>query len=329
MVETMPPLITFDRVTNQLRSSGGASRLQPRAMQLSHRLLAPLGYLGISRLHAAINKALRPLSDTMIVERELRFVFPTNDYYWNRLLDSSWSYEPEIDAYLSKVASTQWIFVDLGANYGYWSARVGSGMYGPHRSIAVEAAAATFPFLQRNTRDLPQPVALYHRAIDAVSGKKVVLYGDRHAGLSIDRSWYGASSKEANEVETISIDELLDAERVDPAAVPVLVKLDVEGVEMRALQGAERTLAGQSAFLIEDAEKGAVSDAVRWLFERPDMKLFLFKDGEFVVLRGLDEILSIKARESKWQGVGLNLVATASPIWKDAISKTQRLASAE
>jgi len=324
MVEMTTPLITFDRATDRLWSTGGASLLQPRAMQLSHRMLAPAGYLGISRLHAAINKALRPHSDTMIVEREFRFVFPSNDYYWNRLLDSSWSYEPEIDAYLSMMASTPWFFIDLGANYGYWSARVGSGMYGPHPSIAVEAAAATFLVLERNTRNLPQPVALYHRAIDAVSGSEVVLYGERHAGLSIDKSWYGASSKVANQVETISIDDLLSAERVDPAVVPVLVKLDVEGVEMRALQGAERTLDGQSVFLIEDAEKGEVSDAVRWLFERPEMTLFLFKRGQFAELRELDEILSIRARESKWRGVGLNLVATASPIWKDAMSKTQK-----
>jgi FkbM family methyltransferase len=314
------PAITFDRTSRKLETRNLQSLLQARLMQLSHLALAPIGYLGVSRVHAAINRAMRPTSDTMILENGVRFSFPSNDYYWNRLLDASWQYEPEIHAFLRAASAVPFVFLDLGANFGYWSARVGSSLYQSHRSIAVEASATSFAILERNTRTLPQPVTIYHRAIDAVSGKKVFLYGERHAGFSIDQNWYGASSNKANEVETISIDDLLAAENIDPSEIPVLIKLDVEGVEARALAGAARTIGGQSAFLIEDAEKNGVSEAVRHLHVDLGMSLFRFDRGSFREIGSLDEIKSLKARQSSLQAVGLNLVAASSPIWKSVIS---------
>lgn len=312
------PAIAFDRTSRKLETHDLKSFLQARLMQLSHLALAPVGYLGISRVHAAINKAIRPTSDTLILEKGVRFSFPSNDYYWNRLLDANWQYEPEIHAFLCAAAAVPFVFLDLGANFGYWSARVGSGLYGSHRSIAVEASATSFAILERNARALPQPVTVYHRAIDAVSGKKVFLYGQRHAGFSLHHNWHGGPK--VNEVETISIDDLLAGENVDASDTPVLIKLDVEGVEARALAGAARTVGGQSAFLIEDAERNDVSEAVRHLRVDLGMSLFKFDRGSFHEIESLDEIKSLKARHSSLQSTGLNLVAASSPVWKSVIS---------
>jgi FkbM family methyltransferase len=310
----MPAAITFDRTNRTLEARDLRSLLQARLMQLSHLALAPVGYLGISRVHAAINQAMRPASDTMILDHGARFSFPSGDYYWNRLLDASWHYEPEIDAFLRAASAVPFVFLDLGANFGYWSARVGSGLYGPHRSVAVEASAASFAVLERNTHALPQPVAVYHRAIDAVSGNKVVLYGDRHAGFSIDQTWFGASDHQVNQVETISIDDLLAAESIDASLTPLLIKLDVEGVEERALAGAAQAIAGQVAFLIEDAEKNAVSQAVRHLCHDLGMSLFRYDRGSFHEIGSLEEVKVLKARMSSWRGAGLNLVAASCPV---------------
>ena len=307
------PAIVFDRMSRKLEYRIMMRRCQARLMQVSHLALLPIGYLGVSRVHAAINKAIRPTSDTLILENGNRFRFPSNDYYWNRLLDANWQYEPEIDAFLRAAGAVPFVF-DLGANFGYWSTRVGSGLYGSHRSIAVEPSAAALAVLGSNTHGLPQPVTIYHRAIDAVSGKKVFLYGERHAGLSIDENWFGASSNRVNEVETIAIDDLLAQEKIDANEIPVLIKLDVEGAETRkGMAGATRTLAGQSAFLIEDAQKNAASEAVRHLHGDLGMSLFRFDRGSFHEIRDLDEIKGLKARQSSWQGVGLNLMAAASP----------------
>ncbi len=57
----------------------------------------------------------------MIVEGSWKFRYPSNDYYWNRLLDAGWHYEPEIDSVLRKFANLPFVFIDLGANFGFWS----------------------------------------------------------------------------------------------------------------------------------------------------------------------------------------------------------------
>ncbi len=314
------PAIAFDRINRKLDTLDLKSLLQARLMQLSHLALAPIGYLGISRVHDAINKAIRPDSETLILENGARFTFPSGDYYWNRLLDADWQYEPEIHAFLRAASTVPFVFLDLGANFGYWSARVGAGLYGVHRSIAVEPSGAAFAILERNTRRLANPVAIYQRAIDAVSAQKVLLYGDRHAGCSIDQSWLGVSSNRVNGVETISIDDLLAAEKVDASRTPVLIKLDVEGVEDRALAGASQALQGQTAFLIEDAEKHGVSEAVRHLSVDLGMSLYRYDRRAFHEIRSLDEIAALKARHSSLQVVGLNLLAASSPVWKSLIS---------
>jgi FkbM family methyltransferase len=314
------PAISFDRCNRKLDTANLRSRLQARLMQLSHLALAPIGYLGISRVHAAINKAIRPDSETLILENGARFTFPSGDYYWNRLLDADWQYEPEIHAFLCAASAVPFVFLDLGANFGYWSARVGSGLYGAHRSIAVEPSAAAFAILERNTGRLAHAVAIYQRAIDAVSRKKVRLYGDRHAGCSIDSSWLGVSSNQANEIETISIDDLLAAEKIDASQTPVLIKLDVEGVEDRAIAGATQAMQGQTAFLIEDAEKHGISKAVRHLSVDLGMSLYRYDREVFHEIRSFDEIAALKTRQSSLQVVGLNLLAASSPVWKNLIS---------
>ncbi len=309
----------FDRIGRKLETRDLMSNLHVRAMQLTHRALAPLGYPGISRVHAAINRLMRLGSDTLILENESRFIYPSDDYYWNRLLDADWLYEPEIDALLHGARALPFVFVDLGANFGYWSARVGSGMYGEHSTIAVEASAANLPLLKRNTSGLLYPVSVHHRAVDSISGRRLHLYGGRHAGRSICKDWHGASNEEGDEVTTISVDDLLTLEKVDARHTPVLVKLDVEGAEDRAVQGASNTLAGQSALIIEDAEKHGVSGAVRRLFMDRTITLYKFDNDCFKTIRNLDEIMDMKARHWSFQSCGLNLVATASLIWKKAI----------
>lgn len=305
--------IVFDRKTGALDAPDLRSRVLVRSLQGAHKMLAPVRYLGISRAHGLIAKIMRPSTTTLVKDGAFQFRFPSNDYYWNRLLDASWSYEPEIDAVLRRFADTPFVFVDLGANFGYWSARVGAGLYGEHRAITVEASKYCLSVLKGNVAHMP--VSLHHRAIDDTTGRTISLFGDRHAGFSIDDTWYGASKTAVNEVVSITIDDLLAAEGVDCDHEPVIVKLDVEGVELRALAGATRTLAGQSAFIIEDADRDGPSDAVRFAVDQLGMRIVCIEGGRFMELPTHGDLERVKARQSRVQATGLNLIATKSPFW--------------
>lgn len=314
-----PTNVVFDRRTGSLRAPGFRGILHARLIQASHRMLAPIGYLGVSRVHNLINRMTAPTTSTTIVDEAGTFTFPSSDYYWNRLLDARWNYEPELDFLLRYVTDAPFVFLDLGANFGFWSMRVSSEPYGAHPVVAVEASRMCIEHLTRNVASRPG-VKVCHRAIDETSGRKLQLYGDRHAGFSIDQSWYGASGTSVNEVETISIDDLVAGEGIDPGETATLVKLDVEGVELRALKGARRTAAGRSAFLVEDADFGKVSEAVRFAHSELKMSLYHFDKGRFreIDLAGVE---TIKSRQSRLQGTGLNLLATSSSFWQSEIAE--------
>ena len=49
------------------------------------------------------------------------FSFILKDPYYNRLIYTKYKYEPEIEFLLQKLKYINFIFLDAGANYGYWS----------------------------------------------------------------------------------------------------------------------------------------------------------------------------------------------------------------
>jgi len=316
--------IVFDRQSGQLAAPDRSSWLAARALQAVHRLLAYFRYYGISRAHGFVARLANPQSITTIKEGPWQFAFPSRDYYWNRLLDASWRYEPEIDSLLRWLSDVPFVFVDLGANFGYWSTKIGAGLYGNHRAIAVEPSEQCFKILTRNTAGLP--VSLHRRAIDEKSGEKVLLYGERHAGFSINRDWHGASERAVNNVESISIDDLLRAESVESAETPVLIKLDVEGVELRALAGATQTINGPSLFVIEENSTPGRGEALRYAAEDLGMTLFAVEDGRLVELVAADDLAACKACHRRSGSSALNIVATKSQFW---LSKLRSLPSAD
>jgi FkbM family methyltransferase len=315
--------IVFDRQSRQLAPPDRRSWVAVRALQAVHRLLAPFRYYGISRVHGVVARLANPKSITTIKEGPWEFAFPSRDYYWNRLLDASWHYEPEIDSLLRWLSDVPFIFVDLGANFGYWSTRIGAGLYGNHRAIAVEPSEMCFKILARNTEALP--VVLHRRAIDQRSGERVLLYGDRHAGFSITRDWHGASEQTVDEVESVSIDDLLHTEGIESSETPVLVKLDIEGVELRALAGATRTIDGPSLFVIEESSAPGRGEALHYAAEDLGMTLFAVEDGRLVELVTAGDLAACKTRHRRSGSSALNIVATKSPVW---LAKLRSLPSA-
>jgi len=315
--------IVFDRKTRKLVAPDCRSWLAARALQAVHFLLAPFRYYGISRAQGLLARLAKPQSITIIKEGRWEFAFPSRDYYWNRLLDASWHYEPEIDSLLRWLSDVPFVFVDLGANFGYWSTRVGASLYGNHRTIAIEPSELCFKILTRNTGGLP--VVSHRRAMDQRSGERVLLFGDRHAGFSINRDWHGASEQTVNEVESVSIDDLLCTEGALSDETPVLVKLDVEGVELRALVGAQRTINGPSLFVIEENSAPARGEALRYSSEDLGMTLFAVEDGRLVELIAAGELAACKARHRCAGLSALNIVATKSQFW---LGKLRSLPSA-
>lgn len=313
-----PPDIEFNRSNGRATATSNVAYLNMRVMQLSNLLLRPFGYLGISRVHGLLGRVFGADGMTRIVEGGFTFSYPSNDYYWNRMLDSKWDYEPEIDSFLREMKDLPFVFLDLGANFGFWSARVGSGKFGKHLTVAVEPSHEAFQILEFNAKGLSNEVRARRFAIDKISGKNVKLYGSRHAGRSIDENWSGASREICDDVETISIDHLFEMEKISLDTLSV-IKLDVEGAELGAILGSQKVMNSGAVFIVEDAEKNGASEAISVLFNEMGCRVYGL-EGEYPKqFLSVQEFVSYKQKSQTIRQLGINLIVTKSPMWIEAI----------
>ncbi len=313
--------VHFDRANDTLRTSGARAWVGVQLMRLAEQGTRPFHHTGISRLHALIGKLFLPGSVTEIgLASGGSFAYPSGDYYWNRLLTRSWDYEEDIQNILKALSGTQYTFLDIGANFGFFSCLAASPSFGSQRVIAVEPARMAFSFLERNLARYGDKATVLKLAIDENSGNEVRLYGDRHAGFSLSSEWSGAAGSNSEVVLTTSIDELIEQIGIEDMSNPVLVKLEVEGIEMRALRGALKTIEQDSAFIIEEIEDTGISEATRHVVETLGLTVFYADDDRFVQLTSITDFEAYRKTQQTIQKRGTSLLAFRKPVWRERLA---------
>jgi len=308
--------IEIDHRTGRVTGGSARERLGLAALRAAATALARVEDLGLSKVAGAVAAAfpskavvrLRLAPDTV-------FEFPYGDPYWSTLMKPRRQYEPEVEAFLTSVAALDYLYLDCGANYGYWSVLVSSRAFGGKRAVAVEASGATFRWLARNAAANGGRFAVRHNAISDVSGESVRISGGKHEARSI------VGAAEGEPVTTVSVDDLA-AEAGAAPGQPIVLKLDVEGVEIRALSGAARVLAADTLVVYE--EHGSDREhAVSRHLEGLGMRLFRPTRQGVRPLTSLAELDRLKTNP-RW---GYDLFATRSPVWLAALAAAARPAS--
>ncbi len=150
------------------------------------------------------------------------------------------SYEPQETLLLPALLRKSDTCVDVGAHWGYFSL-IAAARVGPSgRVLAVEADPRVFAILSRTVSLNPGlNVEALQVAVAAESGT-LVLNGYDEAGDNWGISSIATPQGGARfEVQAEPLDELLDQSRVREVG---LLKMDIEGAEVLALRGCERTL---------------------------------------------------------------------------------------
>ena len=306
-----PPPIQFDRASGALEGANLWERTAALALatgakvssHFSHR-----GYIGCANL---LRKALPERNIAIKLNEDATFEFPYGEGYWSKLLDRSYHYEDELELLFRHSRDVDYTLLDCGANFGYWSVLVTSKPFGAHKAIAIEPSSDNFTKLANNARVNGNRFETLKCAIGAAKGT-ARLSGTKHEAFSIA----GGVNSDGEDVPVIALDDLLDDGKIAPGG-KYLVKLDVEGVEIEAIKGGKRLLAGDSVIMCEEHGNDPDHTVSRYILEQTPLKLIVH-DPRSNRLETVTE-LSILDRIKVSTHIGYNVFGTASSFWQQRI----------
>jgi FkbM family methyltransferase len=312
-VIALPP-IQFDRASGALEGANIWERTAALALATGSKISSHFshrGYIGCANL---LRKTLPERNIAIKLNPDATFEFPYGDGYWSKLLNRSYHYEDELELLFRDSADVDYTLLDCGANFGYWSVLVSSRPYGSHKAIAIEPSTQNFTKLENNAEINGNRFDLLKCAIGAARGT-ARLSGTKHEAFSIAGNAGGGGGGE--DVPVIALDNLLDDGTISPAG-KYLIKLDVEGVEVQAIQGGTRLLQSDSVLLCEEHGNDPHHTVSRYILEQTPLKLIVY-DPRSNRLETVTE-LSILDRIKVSTHVGYNVFGTASAFWQNRIN---------
>jgi FkbM family methyltransferase len=195
------------------------------------------------------------------------------------------AYERDLVALFKSALKPGMTVLDVGANIGYFSA-IAAGLVGSEGSVhAFEPTPECFARLQRNLSSFPWSHA-YPCAVGDTTGAATIHFNERELG------WGSLLSDNdlthAVDVPLISLDDSMLREGISSAH---FIKMDVEGGEYRALQGAARILHDLRPIIAAELNSVCLSrdhhtpqDVVQ-LLQSAEYQTFSFNDGVLAIPR--------------------------------------------
>jgi FkbM family methyltransferase len=156
--------------------------------------------------------------------------------FGNRLL-SEGSYEPEATSALLGLLRPGDVFLDVGANEGWFSVRAAEKIGDGGRSVAIEPQARLWPVIIRNfmLNRLHNYVLVPYAAGAAEGFTEILLYPSLNTGASSLVPQLRTRARRRQKAGVLRLDRICQLHRIPHVR---LAKIDVEGFELEALKGA-------------------------------------------------------------------------------------------
>jgi len=208
----------------------------PRRYRVARRLVRGLSVLGLWQRKAIVERVLRGLfGDTVEADGHLLYVEPHDRAVGARLRRRGvWA---AAETALCKREITPGMRVlDVGANIGYFTLLFARSVGPTGHVYAFEPEPRNFELLQRNlARNGYTNVTALPKAVSRTSGSQRLYKSPDNLGDH--RLAHGTAGRDSVDVSVIALDELLPGDaRVD------FIKLDIQGAECAAVQGARQLI---------------------------------------------------------------------------------------
>ncbi|HVU62313.1 MAG TPA: FkbM family methyltransferase [Mycobacteriales bacterium] len=268
-------------------------------------------YRGLRRVAWGLGHVFPSDNRVVVARPDGKLWLYLNDGYWSPLLRPHWAYEPEVGRALERLLRPDSYFIDGGANIGYWSmfasARLPAGSV-----VAVEAAPQSYQRLAENAELNDDRWRCVYAALWNVADETLTMHASRrfHAsGTVVERIAFRTSL--TSTISTVTVDELV-ARYASDTAREIVIKLDVEGAELPAIEGATETLRRRAWHLVyEDHGKDPTHAVTRFLMGELGLRVHaLAGDGSFAQVSRLDALDEIKKDPRK----GYNFVASSQDL---------------
>jgi FkbM family methyltransferase len=180
--------------------------------------------------------AYRTIRDSWVMNSQQPKITPEGFRLIGRSDMQEGSFEPEQTAVIKQSLKKCEVFIDVGANIGYYTCLARSlGIY----TVAIEPLSENLLYLYTNLEENGWPdVEVWPLGVGN-KPKLTTLYGGG-TGASLVKEWAESSELYRRTIPTSTLDIIL-GERF--AGKRLLIKVDIEGGEFESLQGAAKTLA--------------------------------------------------------------------------------------
>jgi FkbM family methyltransferase len=158
------------------------------------------------------------------------------------------TYEPAIQKCITIHLSPGDVFIDIGANIGFFTL-IGARRVGPEGSVyAFEPVAENAASIVRSSHmNGFSTIEVFVDAVGARTERGELLLAHHIGGAMLASAGTPPDLSGSVNVDVVSLDDAIDARRLRP---PALIKIDVEGAEFEVLQGMRRTLQSARPALI-------------------------------------------------------------------------------
>lgn len=171
-------------------------------------------------------------SSALVEVRGHKMYIHTSDCFVSKELLTRGVYEKEITDLFKRIVKEGMTFVDIGAHIGYYTLLVARLVGKTGKVYAFEPADDSYALLVKNIEiNGYNNVIPVKKAISNKSGAKKLFLNPRNK--ADNRLWNSEKGYECINIEETSLDEFFETydSKID------VIKMDIEGYEMKALQG--------------------------------------------------------------------------------------------
>jgi FkbM family methyltransferase len=136
-------------------------------------------------------------------------------------------------------------FYDIGAHLGFYSLLAAQLVGENGTVISFEASANMFSHLQKNATSCPNIECINKAVSNKTERVEMVQFDIAYSEFNSlqqqqyeNQTWFKKANAQTQNIEAISIDDFLLAQK----RIPQIIKLDVEGAEAKVLEGAKSLL---------------------------------------------------------------------------------------